>query len=262
MRSGHFDDAADRYAAMMTQPWHVLRRRSALANLLRHAPIKDLWIDLGAGTGEGAQLLAAVGVRVVAVDTAPTMSSALTDLAVRVPAITAVTSSQLSRYNGTAAGVTLHNVIEYADDRAELIHSAADCLRPGGVLSILCANPLFTLYRHAISGAAPAELLSAISGNRTRVGMPESRFDVSDYTVDDCTRDAVFYGLDLISYRGVRVVSDLAPHHPSQQAADWIAGMLQLEELLGAREPYRSTSRHWQLIFVKPAELSRTVTGA
>lgn len=70
MHDGHFDDAADRYAAMMTEPWHVLRRRSAVANLTRHEPIEGLWIDLGAGTGEGAKLLAAAGARVVAVDPA------------------------------------------------------------------------------------------------------------------------------------------------------------------------------------------------
>lgn len=214
MGNRHFDDAADSYAALMTQPWHVLRRQSAVANLTRHQPIEDLWIDLGAGTGEGAQLLAAAGANVVAVDQAPTMSSALFDLAIQHPKITAAAPTQLSQYKGTAAGVTLHNVIEYAEDRAGLIKTAADCLPPGGLLSIVCANPLFTLYRHAIRGATPAELLNVLSHNRTRVGMPASRFDVSDYTADDCISDAAPHNLTLLSHRGVRVVSDLAPHHP------------------------------------------------
>lgn len=251
MSSGHFDAAADEYAVLMSRPWHVLRRQSALANVLRHGAIEDLWIDLGAGTGEGAHLLAAAGARVVALDTAPTMSSALLDLAARVPGVTVSTAADLSTFEGQAAGVTLHNVIEYADDRAGLIKRAADCLRPGGLLSVLCANPLFPLYRDAIRGAAPSQLLEVMSAHRTSVGMPGSRFEVLEYTVDDCVRDATPQGLALVDHRGVRVVSDLAPGHPSQHAADWVGGMLELDELLGGREPYRSTSRHWQLIYTK-----------
>ena len=255
MHDGHFDDAADRYAAMMTEPWHVLRRRSAVANLTRHKPIEGLWIDLGAGTGEGAQLLAAAGARVVAVDPAATMSSALLNLAAWDRRITAAAPTELAQYRGKAAGVTLHNVIEFADDRAELIRTAAECLQPDGLLSIVCANPLFTLYRHAIRGATPPELLNVVSARQIQVGMPDSRFGVYDYTVDDCIRDATPQSLSAIDHRGVRVVSDLAPHHPSQRAGDWTAGMLELEELLGGREPYRSTSRHWQLIYRKESSL-------
>ena len=255
MHDRHFDAAADRYAAMMTEPWHVLRRRSAIANLTRRKAIEGLWIDLGAGTGEGAQMLSAAGAQVVAVDPAPTMSSALLNLAARNRRITATAPAELTQYRGKAAGVTLHNVIEYVDDRAELIRTAAECLQPGGLLSIVCANPLFTVYRHAIRGATPEELLKVVSARQIQVGMPDSRFDVSGYTVDECIHDATPQSLSVIDHRGVRVVSDLAPHHPSQRTADWIAGMLELEELLGGREPYRSTARHWQLIYRKESSL-------
>lgn len=233
----HFSGAAADYAALMRRPWHTLRLRSTFANIVRHERPKDTWIDLGAGTGEGAVLLAHAGARVIVADPEPTMASALGRLAARTTGLSVLAPGELAGAETSAAGVTLHNVIEYSQDRAGLLGSAVSHLRPNGLLSILCANPAYSVYGLAARGAAPADLLAATCRPMTMVGMPGRRFPVPEYTVDECVAAVTTLGLRLIDHRGVRVLSDLAPEHPSQFADGWAGEMLKVEDLLGGREP-------------------------
>lgn len=254
----HFDSAAVDYAAMMTEPWHLLRLRSALANIRRVTRISGTWIDLGAGTGEGSALLAAAGsesstfaLHVLAADPSPSMGRSLVALAQRTPGLSVIEPSELDQWRAEATGVLLHNVVEYSSDRAALIDMAAQCLRPRGLMSVLCTNPGFALYQLAVRGATPTTLRTESRRSGVTVGMPQERFVVPAFSITECIDTASELGLTLIDHRGVRVLSDFAAGHPSQRAAGWVDEMLDVEDLLGGLEPYRSTSRHWQLIFRK-----------
>lgn len=253
-----FADADAAYARMMTEPWHRLRLRAVLQNLLRHATIGPgrHWLDIGAGTGEWALLVAARGAEVTVVDTSPDMMRHLRRLADGArPAghgpVRVLTAEALAAEAPRVDAVTLHNVLEYVPARMGLLTAAVRCLPTGGLLSVLFGNADHALYRLAAQGQPPAALLAAARTPRLVVGMPPERFAVEPYTAAECVTACAGLGMRLLDHRGVRVLSDLGAGQPSQYAPTWLDEMLEVEELLGGREPYRSSARHWHLILRK-----------
>ncbi len=141
--------------------------------------------------------------------------------------------------------VLCHNLLEYVDDPAAVLHSAARALRdPSAILSIMVRNQAGEILKAAIqSGDLPAaeHYLTAewahesLYGGRARLFTPESL-------------QALLTGasLSVTAARGVRVISDYLPPTLSRTAE--YDRIFALERKLGQRPEFAAVARYTQVL--------------
>ncbi|MEU4832756.1 methyltransferase domain-containing protein [Streptosporangium sp. NPDC023615] len=170
-------------------------------------------VDAGGGTGGFAVPLAELGHSVTVVDPSPDSLAALerraaeAGVSVRALQGDAADLGELLP-TGEADLVLCHSVLEYVDDPAGAVTAMAGLLRPGGVISVLAANPLAAALHRSIAGR--------FDEAREALADPDGRWGEKDPTPRRFTRESLERLLAVTGFtpgevHGVRIFADLVP---------------------------------------------------
>ncbi|HUB42855.1 MAG TPA: methyltransferase [Streptosporangiaceae bacterium] len=221
-------------------------------------------LDVGAGQGTQSIRLARAGHRVLAVDPDQGMRSAFLAALGAEPAevqdrvmlregsvggLDAVTGGE------TYDAVLLLGVLMYLQESESVIAELAAHVAPGGLLALAARTTTSAVWRPAARQdwqaalAAFSEYDSATAEGRdmrylNEIGAPARADDL-----DVLTTCAAAYGLVLENWYGVRIAVDtqeLDPAPPSDPGE--LAALLDVEERLGATDPYRHLGQLAHLI--------------
>lgn len=261
-----FDIDASRYAGYLESPEGRLRGDLAFANLeeiLRtfraSKPVSAL--DLGGGTGAASVSLARLGFEVTLLDS----SRAMLDLAQRTIAESGL-ADKITLRNGDASAlpdlfpaqsfdlVLCHNLLEYVDDPASVLHSAARIMRDSSaLLSVLVRSQAGEALKAALQAGdlAVAERTldsdcgrESLYGGKVRLFTPE--------TLESMINDAA---LTVAVRRGVRAITDYLP--PSISRSAEYDRIFALERRLGNRAEFFGIARYMQHLLRSTATFSK-----
>ena len=252
--SERFQSGANQYAAYLETPEGRLRSDLAFANLQDFLPPQaksSLYaLDLGCGTGATGVRLAPLGIHVTLVDSSP----AMLDIAKRT-AQEAGVMDRVVLQHGDAAQLTdlfhprsfdvilCHNILEYCDDLAAVLCSAARALRdPSSIISVLVRNRAGEVLKAAIQAGdltAATDSLTAEWGQESLYGGK-----VRLFASDGLRAMLKAASLATIAERGVRVLADYLPSRISR-SADY-ERIFELERKLGSRPEYAAVARYTQ----------------
>jgi S-adenosylmethionine-dependent methyltransferase len=251
-----FRRGAQDYAAYLETPEGRLRTDLAFANLqdllspARKNPSYAL--DVGCGTGAAAVRLAPLGFHVTQLDSSPAMLDTARRAAEQAGLADRVTlqngdATQLTEFFPVASFdvILCHNVLEYLDDPATVLRSAAGLLRDNSaILSILVRNQAGEVLKAAIQAGD----LSAAENNLTAEWGFESLYggNVRLFTPAGVRTMLNAESLEVIAERGVRVLADYLPARiPRRSEYERILG---LERKLGSRPQYAAIARYTQFL--------------
>jgi len=201
-------------------------------------------VDAGGGTGQLAVALARHGYRVTVVDTSAAM---LATCAQRAADAGGGVAERVATVQGDAADLpdllgpggqdaaVCHDLLTRVDDQAALLASLARVLAPGGVLSLGFANRDWLALRAGRRGdhLAALRLVAGASGAGEAITLAEAEVELDKA------------GFELVAASGVGVFADAGDDDldPGE-----LATLVELERLVAAREPYRSSARTLHLV--------------
>ena len=252
-----FQIDAARYAAYLESPEGRLRSDLAFANLeeiLRRFPAGRpvSALDLGGGTGAASVRLARLGFEVTLLDS----SAAMLDVAQRTIAASGLTDKITLRtgdagmlpdlFPGQSFDLVLcHNLLEYVDEPAAVLHGAVGMMRDSSaVLSLLVRSQAGDAVKAALQtgdlAAAERTLDSdwgqeSLYGGKVRLFTPEA--------LEETIKDA---SLTVVARRGVRTISDYLPQQISRSAE--YDRIFALERRLGTRAEFLAMARYMQYL--------------
>jgi SAM-dependent methyltransferase len=207
-------------------------------------------VDAGGGTGQLAVALARRGYRVTVVDTSAAM---LATCAQRAADEGPEVDQRLATVQGDAADLpgllgpagqdvaVCHDLITRVDDPAALLGSLAGVLADGGVLSLEFANRDWLALRAARRGEHAAALRLVQTGGSGRRGPGFG----GAMTLAEVEVELAKAGFEVVAAAGVGVFADAGDDDLGQGE---LAALMELERLVAAREPYRSSARTLHLI--------------
>ncbi len=248
-----FQSEAEKYAAYLETTEGRLRLDLPFANLQEFLPMASgqpplCALDLGCGTGANGLRLARLGFQVTLLDSSP----AMLDIAKRAAQQAQIAEKIESKHGdadrladlfreGTFDLILCHNVLEFVDDPAAVLHAAARALRnASAVLSVLVRNRAGEVLKSAIL----ANDLDAAEHNLTDEWGNEALYGgkVRLFTPDTTRAMLKEASLELVAERGVRVVSDyLAPRVSLSAEYERIFA---LERKLGNRPDFAAIARY------------------
>ncbi|WP_460603461.1 class I SAM-dependent methyltransferase [Jatrophihabitans fulvus] len=209
-------------------------------------------LDCGGGSGTYAVPLAAEGAQVTVVDISADALATLrrraaeqnlpdgsiVDLAGDVDSLADLFDD--SRFDLVLA----HGVLDAVTDPSAAFSAMAALVRPGGVLSVLVANPVAAVLGRALAGDAPAALdllrrdgAAASGGHAT--------------APDEIVRLAAAAGLDVAGRFGIGAFSDLMPGSAGETAAGREA-IAALDAAAVDRQPYAAIASRIHLVLRRP----------
>jgi S-adenosylmethionine-dependent methyltransferase len=266
---GSFQVARDRWLGGLGNVRNVVRQEIITRQLRQHLPEPPGRIlDVGAGQGTQCLRLARAGYRVVAVEPDPQMRAQLkaaldTDPADAGERVNVVAGSIGDLESAIAADgyevVLCLGVLMYLPESRSAITELARYVAPGGLLCVAVRTPVSAVWRPAARQDWPAAL-AALDENATaqmqgrdmrylnEIGAPARTDDI--HTLAAVAAES---GLELVRWYGVRVAVDLAeldPPAPADPRA--LATLLDVEEHLGATDPYRQLAQLAHLILRRP----------
>jgi S-adenosylmethionine-dependent methyltransferase len=210
-----FDSQPSCYAEYLRTPLGMLRMelswRNLEAQLPRPSSPSPRALDLGAGTGELALRLAALGWSVTAVDGSPRMLERARQSAAAGAQITFRTldldGGKLEESLGGGYDlVVCHDVLEYLASPHALLREVHEVLAPRGRLSLVFRNRGGEVMKRLLRGANPEAVLEVRASRSVREEM--YGLDVWLFDPGEIRRLLADAGLDIIAERGVRVASD------------------------------------------------------
>jgi len=224
-------------------------------------------LDVGAGQGTQSIRLARAGHQVLAVEPDPGMRDVfLAALGAEPAEVQDRVTLREGSVGGLAAltggevydAVLLLGVLMYLQESEPVIAELAAHVAPGGFLALAARTTTSAVWRPAARQdwraalAAFDEYDSALAEERdmryiNEIGAPARADDI-----DALTACATAYGLVLENWYGVRIAVDtqeLDPAPPSDPAD--LAALLDVEERLGATDPYRQLAQLAHLILRK-----------
>jgi SAM-dependent methyltransferase len=245
---------------------NVVRQEMIARQLDHHLPKRPARIlDVGAGQGTQSIRLARAGHRLVAVEPDPQMRAALIAnltgepaqvrdrLAVRAGSIGDLAAATDAE---TFDVVLLYGVLMYVSESESVIAELAERVAAGGLLALAVRTGVSALWRPAARQdwrAAQAAFAEADAARRegrdmrytNEIGAPARADDLGRLTAVGAA-----HGLMLERWYGVRIAVDLAETDPAPPAdPDELAALLDVEERLGATDPYRELGQLAHLIF-------------
>ena len=246
-----------------------VRQEMISRQLSRHLPSRSIAIlDVGAGQGTQSIRLARDGHLVLAIEPDREMrsqfASALAEEDRDVRGRVRIADGALGRLaeitgGHTYAAVLALGVLMYLPASAPAVAELAAQVAPGGVLAIAVRTTTSALWRPAArqdwlaARAAFDEVDAARAAGRdirylNELGTPARADDV-----DALTAVADDAGLVLEDWYGVRIAVDQAEDDPAPPSdpAEW-AALLEVEERLGATDPYRQLAQLAHLVFRRP----------
>lgn len=268
--AGSFGVARDRWLGGLPNVRNVVRQEIITRQLGKHLPDRPCRVlDVGAGQGTQSRRLAQAGHSVVAVEPDPEMRAQLLSALRTDPAdigerVNVVAGSVGDLGSSNAAGdydvVLCLGVLMYLPEGRSAITDLASYVAPGGLLCVAVRTPVSAVWRpaarqdwpgalEALKERATAEAQGRDMRYLNEIGAPARTDDI-----DTIAEVAAKSGLELVRWYGVRVAVDLAeldppaPGDPSQLAA-----LLDVEEYLGATDPYRQLAQLAHLILRRPS---------
>lgn len=261
--------ARDRWLGGLGNVRNVVRQEIITRQLRAHLPDPPgRVLDVGAGQGTQSLRLARSGYRVVAVEPDPDRRAQLGVALHNGPAevaerVTVVAGSLGDLGSSVATGrydvVLCLGVLTYLPGSRAAITELAGYVAPGGLLCVAVRTPASAVWRPA----ARQDWLAALEALEERaaahaqgrdmrylneIGAPARTDDIGSLT-----EVAAESGLELVRWYGVRVAVDLAELDPPAPAdARQLAALLDVEERLGATDPYRHLAQLAHLILRRP----------
>jgi S-adenosylmethionine-dependent methyltransferase len=267
--AGSFGLAREGWLGGLGNVRNVVRQEIITRQLRDHLPDRPSRVlDVGAGQGTQCLRLARAGHRVVAVEPDPEMRAQLRAALRTEPAdagerVTVVAGSVGDLGSAIAAEgydvVLCLGVLMYLPEGRPAITELAGYVAPGGLLCVAVRTPVSAVWRPAArqDWRAALEALdesksAQVQGRDMRylneIGAPARTDDVG--TLAQVAGES---GLELVRWYGVRVAVDLAELDPPAPADPLeLAALLDVEERLGATDPYRQLAQLAHIIFRRP----------
>ena len=142
--------------------------------------------------------------------------------------------------------VLCHNVLEYVDNKDEILSELKRVLKPGGKLSIIKHNLYGRVFGCAVLTDNPKAALDLFNEK------PEdSMFGNRDVYTNEYLTD--FFGDDmrLAEVFGIRAFYGLSSNNEIKYTDEWYSSMLELETRVGAIDDFKKVSFFNHLIFEK-----------
>lgn len=249
-----FDEHLSEWRAWQAAPWGRLRYAIAAHVLglhLRERGEGQRILDMGGGDGTEAVRLAAQGHRVTVVD----YSEPMLELA-RQTAQDAGVSGNLETVCGEIHNLDLaaggfdvalcHFVVQYVNEPAAAVRAVVDCIRPGGLISLIAPNPASEVIAAAVREldfSSARELLDADTSYAKTFAARVARI-----SADDAAEFLKAAGCSVLGRYGGRIVMDLIADNSVKYDATTYAAIEELELAMCDRAPYRDLGRFWQLV--------------
>jgi SAM-dependent methyltransferase len=247
---------------------NVVRQEMISRQLDRHLPPPGARVlDVGAGQGSQSIRLARAGHHVLALEPDPEMraafGAALAGEPVGVRDRVTLADGSLGGLAAATGGdrydvVLLLGVLMYLPSSAPVIAELAAHVAPGGFLAIAARTTVSALWRPAARQDWQAALATFTEHDRARREGRDMRYvnelgtpaRADDF--DALTALAADAGLHLENWYGVRIAVDLDEVDPAPPAdPEQLAALLDVEERLGATDPYRQLAQLAHLILRK-----------
>jgi len=144
--------------------------------------------------------------------------------------------------------VTAHNVLEYVADRTSFARALAGRSRPGGIVSLVVANPVAVPLTTAVRTQDPRALLSDLRGEGLRLGMPGKQVAAPPVDTTAVVDEIVAAGFTPVGFYGIRVFNEVMTDEHRKHGPGWLTDMVEAELLAAEREEYRAIARHHHLV--------------
>ncbi|HSZ45715.1 MAG TPA: methyltransferase domain-containing protein [Streptosporangiaceae bacterium] len=260
-----FGDGRQGWLSHLGNVRNVVRQELIARQLEGHLPAPPARIlDVGAGQGTQSIRLARAGHRVLAVEPDPGMRDAfLTWLGGEPAEVRDRVTVRAGSVGGLAAAtggevfdaVLLLGVLMYLQASGPVIAELAAHVAPGGLLALAARTTTSAVWRPAARGDWQAALAAFEELDRARAEGRDVRYvneigapaRADDF--DALRNAAASSGLALENWYGVRIAVDmdeLDPPPPSDPRE--LAALLDVEERLGATDPYRQLGQLAHLI--------------
>jgi S-adenosylmethionine-dependent methyltransferase len=266
---GTFVDARMGWLGHLGNVRNVVRQEMISRQLGRHlaAPPARV-LDVGAGQGTQSIRLARAGYQVLAVEPDQGMRGALLATLAREPA---EVQDRVTLREGSVGGlhavtgstaydaVLLLGVLMYLPASEPVIAELAPLVAPGGIVALAARTAASARWRPAARQdwtaalAAFEEYDSAMAEGRDMRYINEIGAPARADELGALTSSAARFGLVLENWYGVRIAVDpeeLDPPPPSDPRE--LTALLDVEERLGATDPYRQLGQLAHLILRKP----------
>ncbi len=142
--------------------------------------------------------------------------------------------------------VICHNVLEYADDKDEILKELGRVLKPGGKLSIIKHNVFGRALASAVFGDDPKASLNLLSGESE-----DSMFGNRDVYPNEYLTDFYEGTMTLEEVYGIRAFFGLSKNNEIKYTDEWYNAMLELENKASTMDEYRRIAFFNHLIFEK-----------
>ncbi len=139
-----------------------------------------------------------------------------------------------------------HNVLEYADNKEEILNQLVRVLKPGGVLSVVKHNLFGRVMGSAVLGDDPKAAMDLLND----VG-EDSMFGNRSVYSNESLIDALSDSMTLCDIRGIRAFFGLSSNNDIKFTDEWYRSMLQLETRVSTIEEFRKIAFFNHLIFKK-----------
>jgi S-adenosylmethionine-dependent methyltransferase len=262
---GTFGDARPGWLGGLGNVRNVVRQEMISRQLNKHLPAPSAQVlDVGAGQGTQSIRLARAGYEVLAVEPDAGMRgaflAALGAEPVEVQGRVTLREGSIGSLAAVTGGqvydaVLLLGVLMYLEASEPIIAELAAHVAPGGFLAVAARTATSALWRPAARQdwraalAAFDEYDSALADGRdmryiNEIGAPARADDLSALT-----SFAAAHGLVLEDWYGVRIAVDAAELDPTPPSDPRdLAALLDVEERLGAADPYRRLGQLAHLI--------------
>ena len=142
--------------------------------------------------------------------------------------------------------IICHNVLEYAENKEEILTELARILKPGGVLSVIKHN----LYGRVMGSAVLADDPKAAIDLLNEVGEDSMFGQRSVYSNEDLTQMLPDY-MTLSEVRGIRVFFGLSSNNEIKYTDEWYRSMLELETGASTIDEFKKIAFFNHLMFKK-----------
>lgn len=142
--------------------------------------------------------------------------------------------------------IICHNVLEYIDDKKQVINELSRLLKTGGILSLVKHNRAGRVMQMAVlldDFDRANALLDGKDGSSSQFGA------IRYYDDDDISKWDV--RLRLIDAFGIRTFWDLQQNQENHSDEEWQLKMVQLESRVSKIQEYRDIAFFHHLVFVK-----------
>lgn len=142
--------------------------------------------------------------------------------------------------------VLCHNVLEYADDKNEILTQLKRVLKPDGILSIIKHNLYGRVFGSAVLTDNPKAALDLLDEKPE-----ESMFGNRNVYTNEFLMDFFGNEMTLAELYGIRAFYGLSSNNEIKYSDEWYNSMLKLEVKTGTLEEFKKVSFFNHLIFKK-----------